>query len=176
MKKETRFLIVFVELGRYAVQSLRVDDTELASVMDHYYEKVAAAVEGARGRVVKFMGDGALAVFPPAAAGRAIAALVQLRQDIDEWFGNLGWECRLRASAHLGTVVAGDFGGARNKRFDVIGKAVNEAAMLEGTGITLSAEAFAALTPERRRHFKKLDFPACYIGDDDLPPLRRRRS
>ena len=58
----TPLLIVFADLTRYSAQSLRVSDEELAQTMDAHYERVAARIESAGGRVVKFIGDAALDV------------------------------------------------------------------------------------------------------------------
>jgi adenylate cyclase len=63
IRPEVPLLVVFVDLTRFAVQSQRVRDSELADTLDAYYERVAVTVEAAGGRVVKYIGDGALVVF-----------------------------------------------------------------------------------------------------------------
>jgi class 3 adenylate cyclase len=78
-----------------------------------------------------------------------------------------GWDCRLTAKAHYGVVVAGPFGPPEAARFDVIGKAVNTAAMLDGAGVTLSVAAFRRLSPHLRRRFKKHTPPVTYIRSED---------
>ena len=74
--------------------------------------------------------------------------------------------------SHFGTTVAGPFGPAGAKRYDVIGKAVNTAAMLDATGVTLSVAAFRKLGPEFRRRFRKHTPPVSYIRIDDPRRLR----
>jgi len=57
----------------------------------------------------------------------------------------------------------------------VLGKAINVAASLEGTGVTLSAEAFRKLAPELRTRFKKHTAPITYIRlGDSRPPAGAR--
>jgi hypothetical protein len=73
-----------------------------------------------------------------------------LKDSVDDLMLRRGWECRLIAKVHFGTVIAGPFGAAGDKRPDVIGKAVNVAAMLDSTGVSLSVEAFRKLGPEVR--------------------------
>jgi class 3 adenylate cyclase len=162
-------LIVFVDLTRYSAQSQRVSDSELADTIDAYYEFVAAAVDAAHGTLVKFVGDGVLLVFPEGAVDRAVEMLVALKESVDEFMIERGWECRLTAKAHFGTAVAGPFGARDAKRYDVIGKVVNTAARLESTGITLSVEAFGKLAPELRPLFKK-HTPITYIRAGDQRP------
>ena len=100
-------------------------------------------VEKAGGRVVKFMGD------------------------VDDLMESRRWDCRLTVKAHFGTAVAGPYGAAGAKRFDVIGKAVNTAAALEGSGVALSVTAFRTLGPELRRRVRKHTPPVTYIRHED---------
>jgi adenylate cyclase len=167
-------LVVFADLTRYAAQSLCVGDEELAQTMDAHYERVAARVEAAGGTLVKFIGDAALIVFPPQCVDDAVQALLTLKEEVDQSFAALGWECRLMVKAHFGPVIAGPYGAARAKRFDVLGKAVNAAAMLDSTGVALSVEAFRQLGPAMRKRFKKHTPPLTYIRSEDPHRFRRR--
>ena len=146
---ETNLLVVFVDLTRFGVQSQRVDD-------------VAAG-----GRVLKFMGDGILVVFEEEHVDRGVEALLDLKDAIDGWMAERRWECRLVAKAHFGPVVAGPFGEAGGKRYDVAGKTVNTAAVLDATGVTLSVAAFRRLAPALRRRFKKHTASVTYIRAED---------
>jgi class 3 adenylate cyclase len=165
-------LIVFLDFTRFAFQSQRVDDSELADTIDAYYERATKAIESAGGTVVKFIGDATLAVFPEEAVDAAVRAILELRKTLDESMMERDWECRLTAKVHFGNVIAGEFGAEAAKRFDVIGRAVNTTAMLHSAGITLSAEAFERLSPELRTRFKAHVPPVTYIGLDDRPPFR----
>ena len=170
VRAEVPLLIAFADLTRFAAQSLRVSDAELALTMDAFYQRVAACIERAGGRVVKFIGDAALIVFAEADADRGVAALLDLKADIDDFMAQREWECRMNIKAHFGTVVAGPYAG----RFDVLGKNVNAAAMLDSPGVALSVEAFRTLSPETRKRFKKHTPPVTYIRLEDPHRLRRR--
>lgn len=170
-------LIAFVDLTRFAAHSEGLDDFELATTVDAYYERVHAVVHAAGGRVVKYIGDAALLAFPADGVDAGVLALIDLKQTIDGFMADRGWPCRLNVKAHFGTVAAGSFGARGDKRFDVLGKAVNTAARLDSTGIALSAEAFRKLTPETRKRFKKHTPPVTYIRhEDSRPPTRGRRG
>jgi adenylate cyclase len=173
-RTEIDLLIAFADLTRFAAQSTRVTDEELARVMDAHYERVAARIEPAGGRVVKFIGDAALMVFPVDEADRAAIALLDLKEEVDAAFAELGWECRLVVKVHRGPVIAGPYGARSGKRFDVLGKTVNAAALLDSTGVALSVEAFRALGPELRKRFKKHTAPITYIRAEDPHRFRRR--
>jgi adenylate cyclase len=173
-RTEIPLLIAFTDLTRFAFQSTRVGDAALADVMDAHYERVAARIEAAGGTLVKFVGDAALVVFPPDAVDRGVEALLALKEEVDRAFEAMGWECRMIVKAHFGTVMAGPYGAAGGKRFDVLGKSVNAAAMLDSTGVALSAEAFRKLSPALRKRFKKHTPTITYIRSEDPHRFRRR--
>ena len=171
---ELPLLIVFADLTRFAAQSARVSETELADTMDAFYERVATRTTAAAGKVVKFIGDAALLVFQEESLDAGVRMLLDLKDDVDSWFGQLGWECRLVIKAHFGPVIAGPFGPPGDKRFDVLGKTVNAAAMLGSTGVTLSSEAFQRLSPELRQRFKQHTPPITYVRIEDPERSRQR--
>jgi adenylate cyclase len=162
-------LVAFVDLTGFARQAASIGDEETAAVLDGWYERCAARVTTAGGRVVKFIGDAALIVFDEDRADAGVQALLALKADADEHFARAGWPCRANVKAHVGPCVAGTFGG----RYDVIGKSVNTAAMLDSNGVALSVEAFRAIGPELRQRFKKHTWPVTYIRVEDPHRFRR---
>jgi adenylate cyclase len=171
---EVALLVAFVDLLGFALQSTRVADDELANVIDGYYQLIAEQVSAAGGRVVKYIGDGALAVFDAGDADRGIEALLEAKLAIDRYFQGHGWPCQATVKAHVGTVIAGPYGPPDDRRFDVIGKTVNTAAMLDASGVALSVEAFRKLSPATRQRFKKHTWPVTYIRVEDPHKFRRR--
>jgi adenylate cyclase len=167
IRQEVPLLIAFVDLTRFAAQSQRATDPEIAATLDTFYEHVGAAVRAAGGTVVKCIGDAVLVVFPEGGVDRGVEALLALKDSVDALMAARGWGCRLAAKVHFGRVLAGPYGAAGDKRYDVIGRAVNTAALLESTGVTLSVEAFRKLGRELRTRFKKHTPPITYIRADD---------
>ena len=166
-RTETPYLIVFLSLNGFAAQAARVTDIESADLLDEYFGLGTEAIERAGGTVVKFLGDGLLAVFPPQHADSAVLGLLAFKQVADQFFRGRHWECRLIVRLHYGTVVAGPLGPTAHQRFDIIGRAVNVAARLESAGIAMSAEAFRQLGPEVRQRFKKHTPPITYIRTEE---------
>ena len=166
-RSETPLLVAFLDLTRYMAQSRRTPDSEQADTLDAYYECMAKAAKDAGGRMVKFFGDGGLMVFEEKRVDGGVAALLELKDAVDGLMQERGWDCRLTIKAHFGSVVAGPFGIPGAKHYDVIGKAVNTAAALDGNGVTLSVEAFRKLSPELRKRFKKHTASVTYIRTED---------
>lgn len=171
-RAEVPLLVAFVDLTGFAAQCAQVDDAVVADTLDGWYEAVSDRVAAAGGHVVKFVGDAALIVFDD--ADRGVTALVALRDEGDAYFAARGWACRVHVKAHHGPVIAGPYGGHGTKQFDVIGRTVNTAAMLDSSGIALSTEAFRALSPALRQRFKKHTWPVTYIALEDPHKFRRR--
>ena len=169
---ETSLLIVFIDLTRFSAQSQQVTDVELADVIDDYYQLVGRAVRASGGRVVKFIGDATLAVFPEDAVDRGVKMLLELKEAVDKLMTERGWRCRFTAKAHFGNAVAGPFGEGDGKRYDVIGRAVNLTAVLKSTGLALSVPAFRKLSPQLRQHFKRHTPPVTYLRTEDARPFR----
>jgi class 3 adenylate cyclase len=149
-RKPTRLVIAFTDFSDFKHLTGRVSDAEIADTMDDYYRLVASVVEKARGRVVKFIGDAALLVFPGDKPDAALQSIVTLRTESDRFMIDRDWPCRFSAKVHIGDVIAGDFGPKGSKRYDIMGREVNATAMLTGDGIggiTVSDALRAAVSP-----------------------------
>ena len=165
-QQRASMLIVFLDFTHFNLQSERVDDAEIAEVMDAHYRRVAQAVQSAGGRVIKFIGDATLAVFPAQSVDTAVRAIFDMRLVEDKAMKFRGWgQCRLNAKAHFGEVVAGEVGPDGDKRYDVFGKAVNRTAKLKTTGFALSLEAYNRLNPEVQRRFRHESGLGTYVAD-----------
>jgi adenylate cyclase len=171
--REVRDLvIVFLDLSTFTLDARGTDDARLAELVSSYYERVGRHASAAGGAVVKFIGDGALLVFPPDRADDALAALFAVKRDVDAWLIGEGWCSRLVVKVHCGTVIAGPFGGHGDgqDRFDIIGSEVNVAARLPTRHFAISPQAFRLLSPAGRQRFKKHTPPVTYIPVEDRHP------
>ena len=116
----------------------------VAGMLNNYFGILAESVMRHGGDVLKFIGDGMLAVFPlsefesaedaaEAAAGaaqEAVEALQALNQDKAEI--NTWKPLRTGIGLHVGEVFFGNIGASRRLDFTVIGEAVNIASRIEG--------------------------------------------
>lgn len=152
-RKAARVVIAFTDFSDFRNVTARVSDAEIADTMDDYYRLAAGVVESGKGRVVKFIGDAALIVFPGDKPDDALRTIMTLRIESDRFMVDRDWPCRFSAKVHIGDVIAGDFGPKGAKRYDIMGREVNATAMLKGSGsgadrgITLSDALRAAASP-----------------------------
>ena len=117
-------------------------------------------------RVVKFMGDGVLAVFPEEAALAAVDAATALRTALVELRSDAQWRVDLGASVHLAIVAEGDVGPDDVRRYDVFGSGVNHLFLMGGgAGVRISEPVYRQLPNEVRDAWNRHRPPATYTFD-----------
>jgi class 3 adenylate cyclase len=155
MSAET-LVIAFIDLARFQIAARRIKDAALVELLEDYYARLVDGLKPAGGRIVKFMGDGALVVFAVDRASQAARAILMLKSDVDARLAKQKFSSVLVARVHSGEVMAGAFGPKGDKRYDVIGQAVNRtAAMRLGEVISLTGDAFAKLDAKTQKLFKQ---------------------
>jgi class 3 adenylate cyclase/tetratricopeptide (TPR) repeat protein len=144
--------VVFADLAGSTALEERMDPESVRAVMQRYYALVREVVEARGGRVVKFIGDGAMAVFGVPEtheddALRALDAALAVHEAFAALAGDVerdrGVAISLRVGVNTGEVVVGVDDD------DVVGDAVNVAARLEraaAPGAVLVGEATWRLT------------------------------
>jgi adenylate cyclase len=136
----------------------RLPPQTLVDLLNRYFDCQVPAIIEHGGEVLKYMGDGLLAIFPlqeskadmREACARALTAARQAQANIDamDTSKDIGRAHGIRfgLALHLGEVLYGNIGSGNRLDFTCIGPAVNLAARLEkvaaglGRSIVLSAE------------------------------------
>lgn len=141
-----RAIIWVSDLRGFTDLSDRLDGPEMIALLNAYFEQLAGAVIDHDGEVLKFIGDGLLAVFPyasfetPQAAASAALAAAQaaegavsaLNTDPASLPGIEGWRpLRTGIGLHEGEVFFGNVGAPARLDFTVIGRAVNATSRVE---------------------------------------------
>jgi class 3 adenylate cyclase len=112
------------------------------SALDAWFDRIAGPVHAFGGEVLKFIGDGVLAIFPVVggaprgacdAALRAVSAAQAGMAHLDEARHQQGLSpLPFGAALHLGEMLWGNIGAADRLDFTAIGPAVNLVSRLEG--------------------------------------------
>lgn len=156
--RRLRAALMAVDLRGFTNLADRMPGEELIRLLDDYFDAVAAAVHGEGGEILKFVGDGVLAIFVPdgrserEAVQAALAAGEETLRRIDTTNNNraaVGQELiAIGIGLHLGEVIYGNVGAADRLDYTAIGPAVNLVCRLEGLTKRLGrplllSEAFA---------------------------------
>ena len=163
MLEERRRVIVVLDLAGFTKVVGALGAMELARLVDGFYELAGAAVVEHGGRVVKFVGDGCLALFPDDAVDGALRCVDAVAAGLPALGRAHGVALELGATVHRSVVVEGPFGGGSSRRFDVIGPGVIHAyRMGGGPGVRISEPVYRQVPNEHRRAWEKRQPPATY--------------
>ena len=167
----TRHVIVVTDLTGYTRLSRSHPDEVMAEFLDRWYCLAEDAVSAGGGRIVKFMGDAMLALFPPESAAQAVAAVVTLQVQSEQLAKGYGFDMTLGANLHLGPAVVAELGKGPSRRTDVVGRAVNQTFLLgSGGGVRLSEPMYRQLPSSDRSPWERHKPPAVYVlGKSDEP-------
>ena len=131
-------VILLFDLSGFTRMSESLQGPDIIALLNDYFGMVVREVEDHGGNVLKFMGDGMLAVFaqqPEAeAARRALDAVQAIRVGIEAMNLERGGDdlpttgCTM--ALHAGRVLYGNIGGETRLDFTVIGPAVNTTARI----------------------------------------------
>jgi adenylate cyclase len=162
-----RAVLLFGDLRGFTELSESMPPDAVVAALDAWFDRIAGAVHAFGGEVLKFIGDGVLAIFPigerPAAiacdaALNAVGAAQAGMAHLDQARNRQGLpSLQFGLALHLGEMLWGNVGTADRLDFTAIGPAVNLVSRLEGlcrplgrnvliTG-AVAAETTTALVP-----------------------------
>ncbi|MGO1080391.1 adenylate/guanylate cyclase domain-containing protein, partial [Inquilinus sp. CA228] len=139
-----RAALLCADLRDFTALSEAMAPAEVIATLDAWFDRIAGAVHAFGGEVLKFMGDGLLAIFPvtgtPAEAGEACEAALRAVAAARAGMAHLDATRQAQgrpplpfgAALHLGEMMWGNIGAADRLDFTAIGPAVNLVSRLEG--------------------------------------------
>jgi class 3 adenylate cyclase len=163
----SRRIIVLLDLAGFARLFQTESDERMAHVVHDYYGACEGVITKRGGKVIKFMGDACLAVFPVEHAANAVGAVLDMRSRIAEICSQHRISTELGANLHLSSVIEGEFGTGSSRRRDILGRGVNQTFLLgRGAGIRISEPVYRALPSSGRTPWNKYKPPAVYHLDE----------
>jgi adenylate cyclase len=149
------------DLRGFTALSDRLPAETVVDILNNYFDCQVSAIRTHGGEVLKFMGDGLLAVFPideyvgdvQQVCSRVLEAARESRASVDAMHYPIGEAVerfRFGVALHVGRILYGNIGGGNRLDFTCIGPAVNLAARLEKIAGRLSrtivaSEGFAGI-------------------------------
>jgi adenylate cyclase len=130
------------DLRGFTALSDRLVPETVVDILNQYFDCQVPVIREHGGEILKFMGDGLLAVFPIAkdggnlgeVCGRVLEASRKARANVDAMHypsGNAVERFRFGVALHIGGILFGNIGAISRLDFTCIGPAVNLAARLE---------------------------------------------
>jgi adenylate cyclase len=133
--EEIEGTILFTDMINFTAISNEMPGPSVVAMLNDAFDLMVPSVEEHGGEVLKFMGDGFLAIFPHSGedglyrtAEAARAAVMETEEALAA--SPVGRRIRLRSALHAGPFHYGNIGGASRLDFTAIGRPVNYAARL----------------------------------------------
>jgi adenylate cyclase len=154
--------IWFCDLRGFTALSETMPRKQTVDLLDRWFDVLADALDRNGGEVLKFMGDGLLAVFPidgdnsSMVCAKALSAARKAFADTRTLNQSLAQEnlqpLKFGLALHMGEVEFGNIGARRRLDFTVIGPAVNHASRMQELTKTVghpavASSVFAAINP-----------------------------
>ncbi|ABC93488.1 adenylate cyclase protein (plasmid) [Rhizobium etli CFN 42] len=138
--REREIAVLFVDIRHFTTLTETRLPFDVVFLLNRYFAIIGKAVEQAGGRLDKFIGDGAMALFglntaPEEACRQALKAAAAIVTEIeklaDELADELVLPLRIAIGIHTGPAVIGTMGYGRVRSVTAIGDTVNVASRLE---------------------------------------------
>lgn len=187
-------VIFYLDLCGFTSMSNERPLGEVIATLNTWFDTAASAIERHGGQVLKFIGDGMLAIVPLVDAAfrdyacrQAILVAHEIQTEIaelnDTRRDNGLLPLRYRIGLHVGELVYGNIGATNRLDFTAIGPAVNLAARLEelagaidttvlvSEDFAVAAAAYAQFTPEGQHRVRGIDRPISVYSLTDTSPV-----
>ena len=136
------------DLRGFTEHSDRLEGAQVIAMLNALFDAQAEAIVRHGGEILKFIGDGLLAIFPienaSLAAAAARAALTSAREAVEAARGLtndlsiVGEPLDIVVALHIGNAIYGNVGSAQRLDFTVIGPAVNLVSRIEAVAKMLN--------------------------------------
>ncbi len=131
-------VIWFSDLRGFTERTARQTPRETIDMLNQLFEAQVPAIQKGGGEILKFIGDGLLAIFayggdrsPAVAADAALIAADEAFRALEKQNEGVTDPMQFGLALHIGEISYGNIGGASRLDFTAIGPAVNIAARLE---------------------------------------------
>jgi adenylate cyclase len=177
--EDIRAVIWLSDMRGFTRRADTMAPASLIELLNLFYDNLVPAIEAEGGEVLKFMGDGLLAIFRisesadlDAACASALRAAKQAQKNIaalaTAGLGDTGEALRFGLALHVGEALYGNIGAGARLDFTCIGPSVNLAARLEKIASRLGRTVVASAAFARR-----LPGEFVALGDFELAGFRQ---
>ncbi|MEG4233021.1 adenylate/guanylate cyclase domain-containing protein [Microcoleus sp. Pol11C3] len=183
--------IMFSDLRSFTTMAEQMTPQENFDFINSYLQRISPEIRNHNGFIVKYMGDGVMAVFPDGvddAIQAGIVMLEQLQKYNQSRLINGYIPLNIGIGIHVGDTMVGIIGDANRMQADALSDHVNLTARLEsltkyyGVSLLISGDVVQRLIQPEKYHIRFLDraivkgrqeaITVCEVLDVELEPVR----
>jgi two-component system sensor histidine kinase ChiS len=183
--------IMFSDLRSFTTMAEQMTPQENFDFINSYLQRISPEIRNHNGFIVKYMGDGVMAVFPEGvddAIQAGIVMLEQLQKYNQSRLINGYIPLNIGIGIHVGDTMVGIIGDANRMQADALSDHVNLTARLEsltkyyGVSLLISGDVVQRLIQPEKYHIRFLDraivkgrqeaITVCEVLDVELEPVR----
>ena len=162
----TKMAIFFSDIRSFTTISENMTSQETFAFVNGYLQQVCPEIRDRNGLIIKFMGDGIMAVFPDGVDNAVQAAIAQLKklQEYNQILRSTGWvPVKIGIGIHWGHMMVGIVGEEGRMSADALSNNVNLTSRLEGltkfygVSLLISESAFKCLKNPHKYQIRFLD-------------------
>lgn len=162
----TEMAIFFSDIRSFTTISEQMTSQETFAFVNGYLKEVCPEIRDRNGLIIKFLGDGIMAVFPDGADDALEAAIAQLKrlQEYNQVLLSTGWmPIKIGIGIHWGHIMVGIVGEKGRMSGDAFSNNVNLTSRLEGltkfygVSLLISESAFNYLKNPQKYQIRFLD-------------------
>jgi adenylate cyclase len=147
--EEIEGAILFTDIAGFTALSNTLSGPEVVAMLNDAFDLMVPTVEKHGGEILKFLGDGFLAIFPHDGVDGMARTAFAAREAVSEAEAAVagaavGERVGFRSAIHAGRFHFGNIGGSNRLDFTAIGRPVNYAARLLGAASALGLSRVAS--------------------------------
>ncbi|MEO1089845.1 MAG: adenylate/guanylate cyclase domain-containing protein [Pseudomonadota bacterium] len=146
---DIRAAVLFADMQGFTSRSSSLDARDTVALLNRFFDCIVSPIESEGGEVLKYLGDGVLAIFndldDDVACRRALNAAISAHERVVD-----GGEFGVKLALHHGSVAFGNVGSGARLDYTVIGRDVNIASRLADLCSTTAAPLVASAAFARR--------------------------
>lgn len=162
-------LIALYDIHSFARYTHNKSSTDIFKFLNELAEIAGEIIEPVGGKIIKFIGDSGLIVFPKELVDEGVRAMIELQQRSKTFLQQVGLT-HLYICCHYGEATIGPFGTRTSKYIDVLGHQVNKLFITENTygknDFLVTEQAFQVLNSDTKKFFHKFSLPNIYIMNE----------
>ena len=156
---EQALIVCFYDFTSFTKWAEQRPASEVFDCLDAYFEFTGGFINDQGGLFIKAIGDAGLIIFPGDTSlelSNALNAMEALQSQANTWLQSRKMDSRVVVQMALGNVACGSVGAPDDKRFDVYGNTVNQAALLKTNKFAITTEFYNHCSEETKPRFEKI--------------------